>query len=300
MSAFFLFVDGLEVGKEGPQNPLCSEKWSAFSYFTGCNGVHSGCAEREKGNRLFRKLDANLGVEGLPQSGTGQVTLFSGENASKMIGKHFGPYPYSITKPLLEKKSLFHKVIEMGKKPHFLNAYPDIFFRKSASKNRWTSTTLMARSAGVRLNTIEDIRKGKAITAEITQHAWRDMLGLDVPGITPQEASERVIASLKNFDLVLYEYYLTDKAGHEMDFEKADRVLTDLNDFVMGILQNMDKKDTLILTSDHGNLEDLSVRTHTRNPVPLFVHGEIMPFRRSSSIMDITPGILQLLKKEQK
>ncbi len=30
---------------------------------------------------------------------------------------------------------------------------------------------------------------------------------------------------------------------------------------------------TIVITSDHGNLEDLSVRTHTRNPVPLAVSG---------------------------
>lgn len=295
MSVIFIFVDGVGVGDNGPQNPLCSEKWSAFSYFTGCDGLHSGCKERETENVLYKNMDANLGVEGLPQSGTGQVTLFSGENASRLIGKHFGPYPYSTTKPILENRSLFHKVIEMGKKPHFLNAYPDIFFRKSSRKNRWTSTTLMARSAGVRLNTIEDIKNGTAITAEITQFAWREMLGLDVPKIPPEEASGRVIESLKKYDLVLYEYYLTDKAGHEMDFEKAEKVLTDLNRFISEIIKKMKSGDTMILTSDHGNLEDLSVRTHTRNPVPLFVKGDIEPFRNCKSIMDVTPGIIRLL-----
>jgi len=32
-------------------------------------------------------------------------------------------------------------------------------------------------------------------------------------------------------------------------------------------------KNLVILTSDHGNLEDLSVKTHTRNPVPTLLWG---------------------------
>lgn len=298
MSVFFLFIDGIGVGEKGPDNPLASEKWSGFSYFTDCEGIHSGCRERQTDSVLYKKLDANLGVEGLPQSGTGQVTLFSGENAAKQIGKHFGPYPYSKTKPILKNRSLFHKVIDLGKKPHFLNAYPDIFFKKSAKRDRWTSSTLMARSAGIPLNTLEDIINGTAVTAEITQEAWRNMLGLDVPNITPEDASGRVIDSLSKYDLVMYEYYLTDKAGHEMSKNKAEKVLTDLNRFISGVIEKLTGNDTIVITSDHGNLEDLSIKTHTRNPVPLMVKGITQPFSTCTSIMDVTPAIIQLLKVE--
>jgi 2,3-bisphosphoglycerate-independent phosphoglycerate mutase len=295
MSVFFLFIDGIGVGPKASHNPLFSGKWDAISYFTNCEGVHEGCAERSDGSTLFRKLDANLGVDGLPQSGTGQVTLFSGENASKLIGKHFGPYPYSKTKPILEQRSLFHKVMALGKSAHFLNAYPDIFFRKSEKRDRWTSTTLMAKSAGIRLNGLDDILKERAVTAEITQTAWREILGLNVPEISPEDASKRVISSLESYDLVLYEYYLTDKAGHERSQEKALRVLSDLNRFIWAILKELDDRDTMVITSDHGNIEDLSIKTHTRNPVPLFVKGDIEPFRKANSIQDVTPAILKVL-----
>lgn len=295
MSVFFIFIDGVGVGSKGSNNPLHSKKWKALSYFTGCDGIHEDCEEREESPVLYRKLDANLGVNGLPQSGTGQVSLFSGENAAKLIGKHFGPYPYSKTKPILEERSLFHKVIELGKSPHFLNAYPDIFFRKSEKRDRWTSTTLMAKSAGVSLNGVEEIRNGKAVTAEITQNAWKKLLGIDVPEITPEDASERVLESLKKHDLVLYEYYLTDKAGHERDPEKAEKVLTDLNRFIMAIINGIDDRDTIVISSDHGNLEDLSIKTHTRNPVPLMVKGNTVPFSQAASILDVTPAILKVL-----
>jgi 2,3-bisphosphoglycerate-independent phosphoglycerate mutase len=298
MALFFLFVDGVGVGEKNVLNPLVSERWDAFSWFTDCEGLHSGCGEVIEENRLFKKLDANLGVEGLPQSGTGQVALFSGENASKMIGKHFGPFPYSITKPILQKRSLFHKVLAMGMKPHFLNAYPDIFFKRSEKRDRWTSTTLMTKSAGVKLNGLQDILEEKAVTAEIIQSAWRDMLGLDVPEITPEDAGARVINGLRKYDLVLYEYYLTDKSGHEMDKEKAERVLTILNRFMIHILKNMDPGDTFVMTSDHGNMENLDMKTHTRNPVPLFVKGNTAPFKNAESILDVTPGILKVLESE--
>lgn len=137
----------------------------------------------------------------------------------------------------------------------------------------------------------------KAITAEIIQSAWRSMLGLDVPKITPQDAAKRALRVLKKYDFVLYEYYLTDKAGHSQNREKADEVLDVLNQFLFTIIQEMDRKDTLLITSDHGNIEDLSTKSHTKNPVPLFVKGDIEPFKNVKSILGITPAILKTLNR---
>lgn len=297
MAVCFLFVDGIGVGPKTDFNPIASSDLKSFSYFTGKEGFHDGCEERDEDSILFKKIDANLDVEGLPQSGTGQTTLFTGENASKAVGRHFGPFPHSEIKPLLKKRSLFHKVIEMGKNPHFLNAYPDLFFKKSEKKNRWSCTTLMARSAGTELNRLEDVIEGRAVTAEIIQTAWKSRLNLDVPEIEPEEASGRMLKALKQYDLVLFEYYLTDKAGHEQDPEISNRVLSILDRFIIEILNNLDQKDTFVLCSDHGNLEDLSIKTHTRNPVPLCVKGDTEPFRDAKSILDVTPGILEVLER---
>src|SRR5881394_3181591 len=62
----------------------------------------------------------------------------------------------------------------------------------------------------------------------------------------------------------------------------------------------MDLANThVILTSDHGNIEDLSVRNHTLNPVPTIVWGRhrtrIAP--RIRSLTDITPAIVDVLTK---
>lgn len=297
MAVFFLFVDGIGVGDQSYHNPLATDKYPAFSVFTGEKGLHQNCKPLEREGYLWKPVDANLGVKGLPQSGTGQVSLFSGENASKLIGKHFGPYPYSKTKPLIEERSLFIKAQQLGFKPHFLNAYPDIFFKRSEKRDRWTCTTLMAKSAGLKLNGESEVINGDAVTAEIIQNAWREILGLNVPEITPETAAERVLKSLERYDLVLFEYYLTDKAGHEMNHQKSATVLTILNSFMDVILKEMKPDDTFVLCSDHGNIENLSVKTHTRNPVPLFVYGDTEPFRSAETILDVTPAIVECLLK---
>lgn len=297
MSLLFIFIDGIGVGDNRPENPLADPGWTSFSYFTGSNGLHSECKTVYKDDILYKPIDANLGIAGLPQSGTGQVTLFSGVNASRLIGKHFGPFPYTKTRYLLKEKSLFSKVKEQGKSPHFLNAYPNIFFEKSEKRNRWTSTTLMARSNGIELNGPGEVKNGTAVTAEIRQDVWRKSLQIDVPEITPEEAATRALKSLEKHDLVLYEYYLTDKAGHSMSRKRADEVRDVLNPFLMKIINDLDPADTLLITSDHGNMEDLSTKSHTRNPVPLFVKGEIEPFRKAGSIIDVTPSILSVLEE---
>lgn len=300
MSVLFIFIDGIGVGEKSDYNPLASSSWSSFTYFTGADGLHDQCNEINQNGIIYKAIDANLGVEGLPQSGTGQTTLFSGVNASKIAGKHYGPFPYTTTRSLLEEHSLFHKVMDLGMSPTFMNAYPDIFFERAEKRDRWTATTMMVRSAGIPLNRVEDLNAGRAITAEIIQNVWRENLKLDVAVITIEQAGDRMIQAAKAHDLVLYEFYLTDKAGHSMDRNYADQIRDLLDPFLMHIVENMDEDDTLVITSDHGNLEDLSTKTHTRNPVPLFVKGETGPFQEAKSIMDVTPGILAVLEKGSK
>lgn len=300
MAVLFIFIDGIGVGDKNENNALATSAWSSFSNFTGADGLHKQCREVNQNGVLYKAIDANLGVEGLPQSGTGQTTLFSGVNASEIAGKHYGPFPYTTTRYLLEEESLFHKTIALGLKPTFMNAYPDIFFERAQKRDRWTATTMMVRAAGIRLNRVKDLLEEKAITAEIIQNVWREQLKLDVPVITKEQAGERMIQAAKTHDLVLYEFYLTDKAGHSMDMKYADRIRDLLDPFLLYIIQNLGSDDTLVITSDHGNLEDLSTKTHTRNPVPLFIKGETGSFKEANSIMDITPGILSVLQNGSK
>ena len=90
------------------------------------------------------------------------------------------------------------------------------------------------------------------------------------------------------------EYYLTDKAGHEQNLNGATTSLERIDGFIQSYLRLMKSNDTIIITSDHGNLEDLSVRTHTRNPVPFIVYGQDAgKFQDVSSLIDVTPELVR-------
>lgn len=297
MPVIFLFIDGVGLGKESAQNPFQKQTFRGFSAMAGDQSFSAKAAEITESDHVFRQLDARLGVEGLPQSGTGQTALFTGENAPKKIGKHFGPFPHSGIKPLLKNKSIFKKAQQIDRICQFMNAYPGIFFQKAKKRNRWSCTTLMTKSASIKLNTTEDVRDGRALTAEITQKAWREHLGIEVPEISIEEAAERLLEQSENYDLLLYEYYLSDKAGHSQEMEKATSFLETYDQFLWYLIQNKPKELTIVLSSDHGNVEDLSTNTHTLNPVPLVAYGPgAHHFSYAESIMDVTPGILEIFE----
>jgi hypothetical protein len=293
MSVIFLFIDGVGLGDGSSENPFYENRYESFEVLT--DGHFNSTAEpKVEKDRLFQPIDANLGVDGLPQSGTGQTALFTGRNAAKEIGKHFGPFPHSGIKPFLKKESVFHAVKEMDKKPYFMNAYPPIFFEHAKKRNRWSCTTLMTKSSGLKLNSTDDVLNETALTAEIVQNAWRDKLGIDIPKITPTDAAKRLLDIVPDYDLLLYEYYLTDKAGHSQKMNDALQVLQPLDEFLLHIINNMRSSDTLVISSDHGNLEDLSVKTHTRNKVPLFVLGNSAhKFSTVTDLTEVKEGILK-------
>jgi len=298
MSVIFLFIDGVGLGEEEPYNPFMRQEYDAFKSMTDGQPFSRRAEAFVNGRHLFKPVDATLGVEGLPQSGTGQTALFTGENAPKKIGKHYGPFPHSGIKHLLREQSIFKGAQQLGCTCHFMNAYPDIFFEKSRQRNRWSCTTLMAKSAGLPLNTAETVKKEKAITAGITQQSWREKLNINIPKIDPKKAAGRLLKKGENYDLLLYEYYLTDKAGHSQDHRNAHDVLSTYNRFLIELIQNKREEDTLVLSSDHGNVEDLSTKTHTYNRVPLFAYGPgASVFTDAESILDITPAILTIMER---
>jgi bisphosphoglycerate-independent phosphoglycerate mutase (AlkP superfamily) len=115
---------------------------------------------------------------------------------------------------------------------------------------------------------------------------------------SPQEAGRVLSDIASSHRFTLYEYFITDKIGHAQDHAEARRVLPMLAQFIRTLLANLDLKNTtVILTSDHGNIEDLSARNHTLNPVPTIVWGrnQEMIASRISSLVDITPAIVGAL-----
>jgi hypothetical protein len=296
MPVIFLFIDGVGMGNESPENPLLDESLRSFRFMSGGQPFTQKAQPIQKNHHLFKQVDAALGIAGLPQSGTGQTALFTGENAPKIINKHFGPYPHSGIKQILQEQNVFIKTKVQGKRCTFINAYPEIFFKKNKRKNRWTCTTLMAKSANITLNRQREIKNEEALTADLTQKSWRENLHIDIPVISPEKAAKRLIQQSGHYDLLLHEYYLTDKAGHSRQKRQAHKVLEKYDRFLWELIQKKPSSTTIVLCSDHGNLEDLSTKSHTLNNVPLFAYGPgAKAFIHAKSIMDVTPAIINIL-----
>jgi hypothetical protein len=270
-----IFIDGVGIGKEDYEyNPFFKYGFKAFEkYFGRIPSLDNPVLKST--NRFLFPVDATLGVEGLPQSGTGQTSIFCGVNAAKIIGQHFGPYPYSTLIPIIKEKNIFKHYLNNKQKVMFANAYPKVFFEYIKSgKKRLSATSLMCQLNGMRLNKSDDVRKGKALTAEITNERWNHKLGYKLPVIAPETAAQRLLRIASNHTFTLYEFFLTDHIGHGRYGEEFNLIFNSLDRFLSEIFLKLDyHKTSVIICSDHGNLEDTSVKTHTLNPALMIAAG---------------------------
>jgi 2,3-bisphosphoglycerate-independent phosphoglycerate mutase len=271
-----IFIDGVGIGKEDYEfNPFFKYGFNTFSeLFGGIPSLDNSLLKNK--NRFLFPADARLEVEGLPQSGTGQTSIFCGINAAKLIGKHFGPYPYSTLIPIIKEKNIFKHFLKKNQKAFFSNAYPKVFFDYLKSgRQRLSVTSLSCRLSEMRLNRITDVRKGNALTAEITNERWNLKLGYNLPVIKPETAARRLLRIASKNKFTLYEYFLTDHIGHGRYDGETESTLKTLDAFLFTIISEMDyEKLSLIICSDHGNFEDLSVKTHTLNPALTITAGK--------------------------
>lgn len=294
-----VFLDGVGIGKKDFQfNPFLKYGFKTFEKIFGTIPSLENPVIKKDNIFLF-PADATLGVSGLPQSGTGQVALFCGFNAPKFAGKHYGPYPFSTTVPILLKKNILLHYKNNGGS-FFANAYPKAFFNYiNSGRSRLSTTTLTNKRAGIKFNTVSDVRNGQALTAELTNERWNRKLGYKLPVIKPKTAARRLLRIASKYKFTLYEYYLTDHLGHWRLADEFDKLYSELDEFIFTLIDEMDnKKTTLVICSDHGNLEDLSVKTHTLNPSLTVAAGKNSEdiFRSVKSIIDIKPAIVKYCK----
>ncbi len=307
MHILFLFLDGVGLGEPEPDvNPLVAADLPVLRRVLGATPT---LVRRRLRTTVASAipLDANLGVGGLPQSGTGQAALLAGFNAPRAAGHHFGPFPPSTIRERIAARNIFRRVLSLGKTVCFANAFPQRFFDYIASHRfRMSMTTLSCTMSGVALRTDEDLRTGNAISAELTNEGWRRMGYTDLPLVAPQE-SGRVLADITmRHDFTLFEYWRPDFAGHAQDHAESVKVLELFDGMLEGLLHRLDQAATLVvLSSDHGNIEDLRVRTHTRNPVPLIAIGHShrkflakVEGRSRPNLSHVTPAILEMLNHD--
>ncbi|MCH8326083.1 MAG: metalloenzyme [Bacteroidetes bacterium] len=271
-----IFIDGIGIGKEDKvYNPFFKYQFKTFLKHFGSIPSLKNPILKNKQAIIF-PVDPIMGVKGLPLSGTGQTSIFCGVNASKIIGKHFGPYPYSTLIPIIKEKNIFKYFLNKNKKVSFANAYPKIFFDYiNSGKKRLSVTSLSCLLSGMRLNRVTDVRRGCALTAGINNERWNTKLGYNLPVISPHTAARRLLRISDKNKFTLYEFFLTDHLGHGRIKDEFDNVMYLLDNFLMTILNEFDYSNkTLIICSDHGNFEDTRIKTHTLNPALTLTGGK--------------------------
>jgi len=292
-----IFLDGVGIGlKDKKVNPFFSRGFKTFDSFFGQAPSQKNSLLRGN-NKFIFPIDARLGIEGLPQSGTGQATIFTGVNAAAIANKHFGPFPHSSSIKIIEEKNIFSEAKARGLLPFFANAYPGLFFDYLQSgKKRINVTALMAIKSGVGLRKVDELERGDALSNEITNYRWVENLKIELKIITPRKAAQRLIKLALKYDLTLFEFYLTDHLGHWRLKEQFDKIWFNLDDFLFALLSNIPENLTIFIFSDHGNIEDLSVKTHTLNPALGLTAGEFAEklFVQVKSLVDIKDAVLNL------
>ena len=268
----FIFLDGVGLGANDPAtNPFARLELPHLHGLLGGRRLLADSAPYHGERASLIPLDACLGVSGLPQSATGQTTLLTGVNIPAALGKHYGPKPNPPIAAFLKNGNLFRTLKERGLRAGFLNAYPPRYFEAVRSGLRlYSAIPLAASEAGLPLFTSEELNAGKALAADFTARGWHEHLGLlSTPILEPAAAGERLSALAQAYDFAFFEYWLSDYAGHRQDMDAATALLEEFDRVLGGLLSAWEDSSGLILvTSDHGNLEDLSTRRHTANPVP--------------------------------
>lgn len=289
-SVLLIFLDGVGIGERNETNPFAViANLEPLAHFKG------ETAELPFGGKLIQ-TDPRLDIEGRPQSASGQTTIYTGINIPKKLGYHKQGFPNEPMREIIKEKSVFLQLKQKGIEPNiFANAYTPKFFSETP---RWKSaTTCAVEAAGMQFRKLPDLFGRKAIFHDFTN---QDLIerGFNVPLFSPSEAALILAELTEEFRFTLYEHFITDKIGHDRDFEKARIHLPKVAEFVREVLKAVDlEKTTVILTSDHGNLEDLSVRNHTLNDVPTIIWGRKKEAvaNRIKDLTNITPAIIDLL-----
>ncbi len=306
----FIFLDGVGIGKSDATNPFYRTKATYLPFYdTGC---------LLPGDIPVKAIDACMGAPGMPMSATGQTSLFTGANVPALLGRHRDSYPDSTMRQIIRQRNIFSAVRKLGRKPRFINAFPgphhlfspmhihikedgDLYasptFQAQVRRPLSVTTCMMIADRMLPFGR-EDIKRGRALFHDYTNETL-DGKYPGLPNYTPEQAAEIIYKTSRDYDLLLYEYFQTDFFGHGFEEQDCLELVNDLDRLVGRLISLMNpEQDTLLLTSDHGNLEDFDTQLHTYNPVPLLTYGYKYRFLREniSNLAQVKPAILDLFK----
>ncbi|NVO12225.1 MAG: phosphoglyceromutase [Bacteroidales bacterium] len=268
----FIFLDGVGLGRDVDSNPLTKASMPTMFNLIGQKLINTTNIVEQ--NILVKGVDACLGVEGVPQSATGQTALFTGFNAQAILGYHLTAYPNNELISVINNRSILKYAKEKHISSIFANSYTDKFFDFSKQNlSSYSVTTHCVLAAKIRFNTINDLINGKAVHWDITNSTLQGISDNRVSIISPFEAGQNLKNIANDYDLVLYECFLPDLIGHKRDMNSSISFLEMFDEFLRGVITNKPSNVNILISSDHGNIEDLSTGGHTKNLVPLICIG---------------------------
>ena len=264
MKVLFLFLDGVGIGDPDPgENPFFAARLPTLERALG--GIPSLARVRYTGPEgTSFALDATLGVEGLPQSGTGQYALLTGDNGAQRIGRHQGPWTPTALRPLLLASNLFTRARDEGQAVAFANAHPPRY-RESRWYKRPAPVPMAADGAGLMTRGIEDLMAGDGLASDLDNARMQTVVEERLPTIHVSEAGANLARLAGQHDLTVFAHYGTDVAGHRGGAEAARIALERVDGFLGGILAHRPDSLGVLVASDHGNIESVQAG-HTRNP----------------------------------
>mgnify|MGYP005839037025 CR=1 FL=1 len=295
----FIFLDGIGLGEDDPaHNPFAVARMPLLNALAGGRWL-GGRGRHEEATASFIPTDPRLGVEGRPQSATGQAAILTGRNVPLEIGLHYGPKPNEAIRAILREGNLFQRVVAQGGTAALINAYPPRFFEAVERGKRLLSAyQYAARQAGLPLFGEAEMRRGEALSPDWTGEGWRSELGYeDTPVFTPREAGRHLAALARQRTFTFFSNWITDVIGHRGPLGHGVALVERFDQVMAGLLEEWDDGDLIVVSSDHGNMEDLSTRRHTENDVPTLVigRGHKAFVNGLGDLTDLAPRILGAL-----
>ncbi|MEK7278670.1 MAG: hypothetical protein AAB427_15070 [Chloroflexota bacterium] len=273
----FLFLDGVGLGDDDPNiNPFARANLPALHGLLDGKRLLRGTLAHDNGRARFIPTDTSMGVSGPPQSATGQAAILTGLNVPALIGGHWGPKPNEAVAEIIRRDNIFKTLTARGQSAALINAYPQRYFDAILSGRRMYSAIPMAvAAAGIPLMTADDLRAGRAFSADFAGLGWRtDLKYMDTPVYAFPDAGARLADVARRRSFSFFEHWVTDLIGHRGTLEEGVKILQNFDAMLGGLLATWDDEEGLVvITSDHGNMEDLSHKHHTLNRVPTFVIG---------------------------
>ena len=289
----FIFIDGFGLARKSNHNPIHHLSMPLCSKYLGCS-LHKG-DEIQQTNLLVKGIDACLGVDGVPQSATGQTALFTGKNASKVLGHHYPAFPTPRLRTLIKEHSFLKQLTQKGFLVTFANPFTQEYFDMVESgKRQHSASTLSMLAADLPFRTLDDLKDGMAVSWDITCDQMKGYVKEPLETLEPEQAAKHLLAISKTVDFVFFETFKTDLIGHRHDKKMAESFLQILDRFLAYVFNHHPNDVSVLITSDHGNIEDCSHGAHTKNLVPLIVTNALVKkAQHINSLLDVTPTFIR-------